>query len=91
MEHCYCATVAKMNYKYIFSGMSIICELSSLVVIAAAAILAVKSKFTTEIEDIAVIGTSITFSLRLTGIMTSIIKDAISLEMAMKGSSVIHN
>jgi ABC-type multidrug transport system fused ATPase/permease subunit len=57
------------------------------VIIAAAAIIAVNSKFNLEVEDIAVIGTAISFSLRLTGIVTSFIRDAVGLELAMKGSS----
>lgn len=87
MKDLYNYTVCKVNYKFIYNGMSIACELSSLVIIAAAAIIAVNSRFTKEVEDIAVIGTSISFSLRLTGIVTSFIKDAIGLELAMKGSS----
>lgn len=84
----YNSTVWKCNYKFIYSGMSIMCELTSLFIIGVAAVLAVNSKFNRVFEDVALISASITFSLRLTGAMTSIIKDCLALELAMKGSSV---
>jgi ATP-binding cassette subfamily C (CFTR/MRP) protein 1 len=87
MQDLYNSTVWKCNYKFIYTGMSILCEVSSLCVIGAAAIFAINSKFDNEVEDVALISASITFSLRLTGAMTSIIKDCVSLELAMKGSS----
>ena len=83
----YNSTVWKCNYKFIYSGMSIMCELTSLFIIGVAAVLAVNSKFNRVFEDVALISASITFSLRLTGAMTSIIKDCLALELAMKGSS----
>jgi len=84
----YNSTVWKCNYKFIYSGMSVMCELTSLLIIGAAAVLAVSNKFNYASEDIALISASITFSLRLTGAMTSIVKDCVGLELAMKGSSV---
>lgn len=85
----YNSTVWKWNYKFLYTGMSIMCELTSLFIIGVAAVLAVGSKFNKLFEDVVLISASITFSLRLTGAMSSIVKDCIGLEQTMKGSSVL--
>lgn len=78
-----------MNYKYIGHGMSMLAEFTSLMVIAGAAFFAVSSNTSAvSKDDIAIIGTSISFSLKLTGIMVSIIKDSISLEIGIKAAVV---
>lgn len=84
----YNLTVWKCNYKFIYSGMSIMCEFTSLFVIGAAALLAVGTKFDNISSDAALVSAGITLSLRLTGAMTSIVKDCVGLELTMKGSSV---
>ena len=81
--------VYKVNYKYIGHGMSMLAEFTSLMVIAGAAFFAVSSNTSAvSKDDIAIIGTSISFSLKLTGIIVSIIKDSISLEIGIKAAVV---
>lgn len=87
----YLMEVYKVNYKFIGHGMSMLTELTSLMVIAGAAFFAVSSNSSTiSKEEIAIIGTSISFSLKMTGIMVSIIKDSINLEIGIKGAVVYH-
>lgn len=69
-----------MNNKYLYQGVNILCEFTSLVIIAGTTFSAVMSKASSlSPEEIAVIGTSIALCTKLTGTMTSIIKDCVSL------------
>lgn len=69
--------------------MNILCEFTSLIIIAGTTLFAVSSKTSTlSAEEIAVIGTAISLCTKLTGTMTSVIKDCVNLEIGIKGAVV---
>ena len=69
--------------------MAVLSEMSSLLIIAGTAFFAVTSNnSTTSKEDLALIGTSVTLCLKLTGIMTGIVKGIVGLELSLKGAVV---
>jgi ABC-type multidrug transport system fused ATPase/permease subunit len=83
--------VFKINLKFIDQGMSIITEIVSLAIVAGAAFFAVASKLDqskTE-DDIAIIGTSIAFSMQITGIIGGIIWNVADIEGLLSDNVVM--
>lgn len=88
-KNCYGLELWRMNNKFLYQGMNILCELTSLIIIAGTTFFAVSSKTSSlSPEEIAVIGTAISLCTKLTGTMTSIIKDCVNLENGVKGAVV---
>lgn len=67
-----------MNSKFAMQGMTILTEFCSLVIISGVALFALsRSGRKARQEELATIGTAITYALRLTSIMTKIVKDCV--------------
>jgi ABC-type transport system involved in cytochrome bd biosynthesis fused ATPase/permease subunit len=79
------------NYRFITQGMTILCEISGLCILAAAAFFAIKLKVSTKPENLAIVGTSISFCLRMTTIVANIVRDSTRLDNQLKICVVIVN
>lgn len=67
-------TVYKINRKFLDFGMMLLTEIISLAIVAGAAFFAVRSKFNSEgiEQNVAIIGTSIAFSLKITELVAGV-------------------
>lgn len=73
-KQCYNFSSYKMSKKFLEMGMNLLLELTSLAIIAGAAFFAVHSKFD-ELgieQNVAILGTSIAVSIKLTGLVPSV-------------------
>ncbi len=76
----YNLTVFKVNSRYVDTGMEILSEIVSLLIIAGAAFFAISTKLDNTPDNIAIIGTSIAFSMKITGMFTGILWSISSLD-----------
>lgn len=83
LKHFYKVSVFRANYKGIFSAMTILCQSVSLVMMTCIAIVAINNKFN-DLNDLGTIGLSITFSLKISDLVSSIVSDLSRLEILMK-------
>jgi hypothetical protein len=77
------------NYRYVTQGVTILCEISGLLILAAAAFFAIQHKFSSKSESLAIVGTAISFCLRMTTIVAGIVRDSTRLDNQLKICVVI--
>lgn len=70
--------------------MTLLTELSSLAIVAGVLFFALsRSAEKLDADELAVVGTSISLALKLTNIMTKLIKDCVEVEVGMR-NTVVH-
>lgn len=81
--------VYKVNNKFTAQGMTLLTEIISLVIVAGVSFFALsRTTKRRSTEELALVGTSITLALKLTSIMTKIVRDCAEVEVGMKTSIV---
>lgn len=90
-RNIYRVSVQNANFRFVTQAMTILCEFSGLIIIAAVGFFAIFSKFNTDASTLAVIGTAISFSLRMTLTFVFVVRDSTRLDNFMKRCTVLED